>query len=244
MSILINNAQPPEINRFFGMQEDIYLALENSSSLYRYDNIHEFLFEVQLRENILNAAKMLQTSHVQFAPFTTSKFNPIIWKKTNYGYLLHPDVLPSEAIMDIFFNSSAYAFECSTAIVIIFYKAVLDSISINSFNTLFKGLLVWDWHHDRDLGIVTKNGRDFIPGDVVYFFNPEYDRPVWRGENAIYLGGNYYFGHGIGIETAEGMINALNYLRKKNATISAYLLSQHTRLNIKYLTQFSKTLLF
>ena len=235
MSVFVNNAPKPRISHFFGIQREIYHALENSPSLHQYATVNELLFELRLRENIIKAARMLYESQVQFAPFRTSKFNPFIWKKTNNGYLLNPNVLPSHAINDVFINSREYAFECTSAIVIIFYKAVLDSISISRFNASFQGLLVWDWQHDRDLGISTKSGRDFIPGDAVYFFNPEYDQPVWSGENAIYLGGNYYFGHGVGIQTEEGMVQALNTLRKKNAVLSSYLLSQQSRMNMKYL---------
>lgn len=239
MTIFVNYAQKPDPLRFNGVQRDIYFALENNSLLHQYDNVHQLLFEIRLRESIIKAAKMLHDSQVEFSPFTTSKFNPVKWRKIKYGYLQNPDVLPSEAISDVFQNSGEYAFECTTAIVLIFYKAVLDSISISHFNMLFQDLLVWDWKHDYDLGIITKMGSEFIPGDVVYFFNPEYDHPVWSGENAIYLGKDLYFGHGIGIETAEGMVDALNTLRKKGATISAYLIAQHTRLNVKYLAQFS-----
>ncbi|MCQ6274196.1 protein-glutamine gamma-glutamyltransferase [Bacillus sp. V3B] len=244
MTIFVSYEQKPDILRFNGLQRDIYLALERSSSLYQYDTVHQLLFEIVLRGNIIKAAKMLHESQATFAPFTTSRFNPLKWRKTKYGYLQNPNVLPSEAIRDVFQNSREYAFECTTAIVLIFYKAVLDSISITHFNTLFQDLLVWDWKHDQDLGIIAERGRDFIPGDVVYFANPEYDHPVWSGENAVYLGKGLYFGHGIGIKTAEGMVNDLNTLRKKDATISAYLISQHTRLNVKYLAQFSKRLLF
>jgi protein-glutamine gamma-glutamyltransferase len=240
VTIFVNDGQKPDILMFNGLQRDIYLALESNSSLYQYETVHQLLFEIVLRENIIKAAKMLHESQVEFAPFSHSKFNPVKWRKTKYGYLQSPNVLPSEAIRDVFQNSREYAFECTTAIVLLFYKAVLDSIAINHFNTLFQDLLVWDWKHDQDLGIISKRGRDFIPGDVVYFFNPEYDYPVWSGENAVYLGNDLYFGHGIGVKTAEGMVNALNTLRKKNATISAYLIPQHTRLNIKYLSQFSK----
>lgn len=239
--IVISNYDPkPKINRFRGVKRDIFLALENSSMVHQYASLHEFLFDLQLRENLILAARKLHESGVTFAPFQTSKFNPKIWTKTKYGYLLKPFILPSDAIKDIFINGKEYAFECSTAIVIIFYKAVLDTIATSYFNSLFQRLLVWDWNYDRDLGIITKVGRDFIPGDVVYFFNPDFDHPVWAGENTVYLGNELFFGHGIGIETAEGMVKALNTLRKPNSTKSAYLISQYSRLDTQYLAQFAR----
>lgn len=240
MIVLSDYGIKPAVERFQGIKREIYFALENSQMPHMYGSLHELLFDIQLRENIIQTARKLYDSNVAFAPFQTSKFNPKIWKKIKYGYLLNPSVQPSDAINDIFLNSHEYAFECSTAIVIIYYKAVLDSISTSFFNTLFQRLLVWDWNYDRDLGIITTIGRDFIPGDVVYFYNPDFAHPVWTGENTVYLGSGLYFGHGIGIETAEGMIQSLNTLRIENASQSAYLISQHSRLNTKYLSQFAR----
>lgn len=232
----------PSTSHFQGTHKEIFIALDTSPTLHQYDSLHELLFDIRLREQIILAAKALQKSGVKFAPFSTSAFNSQLWEKIKYGYLLKPSVLPSKAINDIFENGKEYAFECSTAIVIIFYKALLNLISLSHFNSLFQRLLVWDWNYDKDLSIITRIGHHFIPGDVVYFFNPDYDHPVWTGENAVYLGNDLYFGHGIGIETEDGMINALNTLRKKGATRSAYLISQHSRLNTKYLSQFAKPL--
>jgi len=241
MMIVINNfeTKPPYTN-FQGIKREIYQALENSPETFQYSSLHEFIFELNLRENIIKAARKLHESEITFAPFNYSKFNPRFWTKIKYGYLLNENVMPSEAIKDVFSNGKEYAFECSTAIVLIFYKAVLDTIATSYFNSLFQRLLVWDWNYDHDLGIITKRGRDFIPGDVVYFYNPDFKHPVWTGENTVYLGGGLYFGHGIGIETEEGMIKALNTLRKPNSTKSAYLISQHSRLNTQYLSQFAR----
>lgn len=239
MSIIINYASKPSASHFQGVQREIFTAIENSPIVHQYNTLHELYFEIMLRENIIQAAKDLHSSEVQFAPFPTSRFNPAIWKKIKYGYLLNPSVLPSDAIIDVFKNSKEYAFECTTAIVLMCYKAVLSSISKSRFNTLFQGLLVWDWNYDHDLGIETKEGRHYIPGDIVYFYNPDFDHPVWTGENSIYLGGDSFFGHGVGMKSAQGMIDALNTLRKKGATQSAYLLPQHSRLNARYLAQFA-----
>lgn len=221
-------------------QAEIFHYLKNSSEVHSYVHNKELLFELMLRENMINSAIALNESEVEFSIFQTSKFNSMYWLKTSRGYMLKPNVLPSDAIKDIFHNGTEYGFECSTAIVVMFYYAVLQSIDERSFNGLFNHLLIWDWSYDEDLGIITKVGSDFIPGDVMYFFNPDYDNPVWIGENVIFLGEDKYFGHGIGIGTAEETIKALNTLRKAGATKSAHLIHQHSRLNYKYLSQFSK----
>lgn len=235
-----DGASSQVLQNLSGKQKEIYNQLDNSLSMFEYDTTFQLLFEIKLRENIIEAALMLKNASVAFTSFKYSRFNPRYWTKGPRGYWLNPNVLPSEAIRDIYENGQEYAFECSTAMVVIFYKAVLDSIRVADFNNLFRGLLVWNWNHDPDLSIITLEGSEFIPGDVVYFMNPDFDKPIWRGENAVVLGNGLYYGHGIGIGTAEEMINALNTLRKQGSTTSAFMLQQHSRLNFKYLAQFSR----
>lgn len=221
-------------------QGEIFRFLKNSLEMHSYENQKQLYFELFLRENLIKSANALNESDVEFSVFQTSKFHTKFWTKTRRGYMQKPNVLPSHAIKDIFKNSHEYAFECSTAIVVMFYYSVLQSIDEGAFNRLFNHLLIWDWSYDEDLGIITKVGNDFIPGDVLYFYNPDYKNPVWIGENVVLLGENEYFGHGIGTGTAEEMIKALNSLRKEDAIKSAYLIHQYSRLNYKYLSRFAK----
>lgn len=228
-----------KLQNLSGKQREIYDHLDQSLTLFEFDSTFQLLFEIRLRENIIESALKLKDASVAFTSFKYSKFNPIYWTKGPSGYLLNPNVRPSDAISDIFNNGQEYGFECSTAMVIIFYKAVLESIRVADFNYLFRGLLVWNWNYDPDLAIITLEGSEFIPGDVVYFMNPDFEMPIWRGENAVVLGKGLYYGHGIGIGTAKEMIEALNTLRKEGSTTSAFMLQQHSRLNSKYLSQFS-----
>ena len=101
-------------------------------------------------------------------------------------------------------------------------------------------MLVWNWNYDPDLAIITKKGRNFVFGDVVYFYNPDHEKPIWLGENAVVMGDDLYFGHGVGLMSAQDMIKALNTLRKPGAVRSAYMLDQHSRLDSKYLYRFSR----
>ncbi|WP_242035152.1 protein-glutamine gamma-glutamyltransferase [Mesobacillus harenae] len=223
-----------------GKQREIYEELEKSSETFIYNTARDLRFEIILREQIIRAALLLKDSGASFTSFRHSNFNPRYWIKRSTGYQLKPTASPAEAVRDVFLNGDIYGFECSTAIVLIYYKAVLEVIGDKNFNLLFGNLLVWNWNYDPDLAIITRPGDEFIPGDVIYFFNPDYKKPIWYGENAVYLGKGLYFGHGIGIGTAAQMIEALNTLRKEGATQSAYLLNQHSRLNFRYLAQFSK----
>ncbi|WP_308218774.1 hypothetical protein [Bacillus cereus group sp. BfR-BA-01347] len=65
-------------------------------------------------------------------------------------------------------------------------------------------MYLYSWHFDPDLGLKTIYINHFLPGDVVYFNNPDFhpQTPWWIGENAVVLGDGTYFGHGLGIKTA------------------------------------------
>ncbi|MBM7573376.1 protein-glutamine gamma-glutamyltransferase [Aquibacillus albus] len=210
--------------------------------VYSYQSIDELLFELKLRKNILVSARAMNQGHAQFAPFAKSYCNPEYWELTkNGGFQLKPGMLPSEAIQDIYKNSSLYGFECATAKVIIYYHAVLNSIGEQLFNQLFANLYLYSWHFDPDLKIQTLNTNHFIPGDVVYFNNPDVDpeRSWWRGENAVVLGDGTYFGHGLGIRTADQIIQALNKRRKPESDQSAYLTNLVTRPSFSHLAKIS-----
>ncbi|ASS98420.1 protein-glutamine gamma-glutamyltransferase [Geobacillus thermocatenulatus] len=226
-------------------EQRILDALVSSPQLYTYSNEQQLRFEIALRNRIVRAAGELAKSRARFAIFRFSRCNSEFWTRDERGgFRLRPDVTASEAIQDIFIHSERYAFECATAIVIVFYKAALDVIDTSTFNRLFADLLLYDWHTDRDLGIRTKKGEPFLPGDCLYFKNPEFDpqTPQWQGENTIYLGDGLFYGHGIGIQTADGIIAALNRRRKQEATKSAYLLPDITQVDFAYLSQFARRL--
>lgn len=242
---------PMTIEQLRGMfpQEQFQEMLElmvKYREVYAYDNMPQLHFELMMRLNTMRAARDLLKSKVQFASFANSYCNEEYWNLNRKGaFLLKKGRKPSDAIRDIFQNGIKYAFECATAIVIIFYKAALDSIGDKAFNYLFQGIVLYDWHSDEDLGIFSRKGNDFIPGDCLYFNNPDFDpkKPQWRGENAIYLGKGMFYGHGIGIRTADGIIQALNKFRKEGAQQTAYLKQQVTRPDYRYLSNYHTSLM-
>lgn len=136
---------------------------------YMYENMEQLRFELIVRINTIDAAHDLLKSKAKFATFAGSYCNDEYWTLNRKGaFILKKGILPSDAIKDIFENGDKYAFECATAIVIIFYKAVLDSIGKNAFNYLFSNIVLYDWHYDEDLGITTKSGNDFLPLGIAY----------------------------------------------------------------------------
>lgn len=211
--------------------------LSSSSAVYSFASIKELKFELDLRDNIIKAARELHKSKLSFRLFRNSMCSTDYWKRTNEGgFSAREDVKPSQAVKDIFINGHKYGTECATAIVIIYYKAAVDMLPEEQFNDLFSYIYLMNWKSiDKDLGVKYYDYvADFLPGDCRYFRNPDVDplTPEWQGENAIDFGDGTYYGHGIGITNAEGVIKALNMHRKSGSVESAYLLNSATRLTL------------
>ncbi|GGD09738.1 protein-glutamine gamma-glutamyltransferase [Pontibacillus salipaludis] len=226
------------------LEEEIIKGMQNSSELYSYSSMNELLFDLNVRKNTIESAEEMSEGEATFRGFRSATCNPDYWYLTPAGgFLIKPTVLPSEGIQDIYNNSSLYAYECATACVIVFYHAVLKSIGASSFNDLFQNLYLYSWNTDPDLGIYTYYANDFLPGDVVYFNNPDYDRvnANYRGENAVAMGSGKFFGHGINIVTTEEMIEFLNSKRYEGSNRSAYLTSSVTRLLVNRFMPYSNT---
>lgn len=220
------------------IEKTIIQEMQNAPIFYSYYSEYELLFELQVRKNIIQSAKEMNKSQAEFTTFAHARCNPKYWQLTRAGgFLLRPDVRPADAILDIFRNSSLYAFECATAIPIIYYHAILNSIGRNSFNSLFRNLYLYSWHTDTDLGIITFYSNHLLPGDVVYVNNPDFDKktPWFRGVNAVLLEDGRLFGHGFNIRTSEEMIELLNETRKPDSQQSAYVTKLVTRPSFKYL---------
>lgn len=194
---------------------------------YEYSSLDALLFELTMRRHTIEACYAMYESGVQFAVFANSRCNPNYWIRTNNGgFLLRNDVKPADAIRDIFINGGQYAFECSGAIIILYYRAVLETIGDPTFNYYFQNLFLREWQKDYDLRLVASYDlNDVYPGDVCYFRNPDFHprHPEWQGENVIMLDRNLYFGHGVGVQTGEGVIANLNRARRPFARRSAYL---------------------
>ena len=223
------------------IERKIISILSSSSEVYKYDSQNQLDFELKLRKSIINAAKDLDRSRFSFSVFRKSKCNPDYWKRTDEGgFALKSGIKPSDAIKDIYIHSSSYRTECATAMVIVYYKALLDIYPEELFNKLFPRIYLMGWQHlDSDFGIVDYiNVKDYLPADCRYFRNPQVDpmSPEWQGENAFDMGNGLYYGHGIGITSAEKIINELNKKRVSGAEISAYLMKSAKRPNFKSLS--------
>jgi protein-glutamine gamma-glutamyltransferase len=200
----------------------------NSTETYRYDTLEQLKFELTLRREIVGAAKKLNSSGMRFAVFHKSQCNPDYWERTsNGGFLLKSGVKPSDAVRDIFVNGRKYATECATAMVIVYYGALREVYPEEIFDDLFRSIYLMNWHRLdpllREVG-TPKTVADILLGDRCYFINPEVDPkvPELQGENVIVLPDGLYYGHGVGITTADRIISMLNANRIEGATQSAY----------------------
>lgn len=214
--------------------------LSDSRAVYRYASIEELKFELDVRKNTVDAALALHRSRLAFRVFRQSRCNEAFWTRTEEGgFRLKSGVSPSSAIRDIYTNSHLYATECSTAIVIVFYKAILESIPEGLFNDLYREIYLMNWKSlDSDLYLrYFYSPPDYLPGDCRYIRNPDVNplTPEWQGENVIYLGDELYYGHGIGIGTADLFIQALNRNRIRGSETSAYLMDDVTHPDYKAL---------
>ncbi|NLL06165.1 MAG: protein-glutamine gamma-glutamyltransferase [Clostridiaceae bacterium] len=215
-------------------------TLHRSTYNYKYSSKEELLFVLEMRKNIVQSSKMLFKSRMRFRTFKESECNEYYWERTREGgFLLKNSVSPSSAIKNIYTHGRLYGTECATAIVIVYYKAVLDTFKDDLFNRLFTNIYLMDWQNlDGRLKVSTyRNPPDFFPGDCRYVKNPDVNplTPQWQGENAIDLGNGYYYGHGVGITTIDEIIYALNRNRKEGSTVSAYLLDSATLPDFKRL---------
>lgn len=217
-------------------------AMISGRETYNYDNADQLKFELELRREIIAASRALDRSGMDFEVFRETKCNPEFWDRTEEGgFRLKSGAVPSSAISDIFQNGRLYGTECATAMMIVYYKALLSLYGESLFNRTFPKIELMDWHHIdrllREAGYVSKR-PDYFPGDRRYFANPDVDplTPQWQGENVIDLGGGLYYGHGIGIRNADSIIRALNRNRSSDADEEARLLDSAGRPDFKKLS--------
>ena len=224
------------------IERQLLEKMSASNEKYSYDNIDQLKFELTLRKNIVNAAIALDRSGMSFADFKNSRCNPEYWKRVhNGGFLLKEGADSGEAVNDIFINGGRYATECATAVMIIYYKALLDTYGEELFNKKITQIYLMDWDVTESLlrGVdMPQPAADILIGDRGYFNNPDFDRssPEWQGENVIVLPDSMYFGHGIGLTTADEIIRDLNSRRMPHASQHAYLMDSVGRPDFKKLS--------
>jgi hypothetical protein len=158
-----------------------------------------------------------------------------------------PEVKPSAAVAHMFSNPHEYGFDCSTANVVVYYKAVLNEIGPKRFDKVMMDLEIGPWRMEGDLTKLMEGSQtsgleatqqwktQLEPGDGAYFRNKAVSLQGLvsgrQGENTIYMGDGMYFGHPYGIKSEEWIIEDLNKHRNSGATISAEMIQVIHRLS-------------
>ncbi|UKS23832.1 protein-glutamine gamma-glutamyltransferase [Paenibacillus sp. HWE-109] len=225
----------------------IYQKKLNSPLTYQYDSLGTLLFELDMRTQIVESSRALSKSGVYFAGFDNTQCNRAYWHLTNHGrFQLKPGAAPQDAIRDIFKNGTSYAFECSMAVVIILYKAILESIDARQFDILFSDLLLFDWQSNSNLHLIDRGViEEAVSGDIIYFENPEYEPTIpWgKGENVIMMENDHYYGHGYGLDLAseQEVIMILNKHRMPGSTQSAFRTDRFVHPDFSYFSLFQNS---
>ncbi len=223
------------------VEHKVLVKMEESSFRYNFKSEDVLKFELLLRKEIAASARALDRSGFGFAVFSKSQCNPEYWnRENNGGFSLKQGKSPSKAIRNIFENGRLYRNECATAMVIVYYGALL-SVFKDRFDETFPYIYLMDWYIIDPLlqGIgYPRKAHDMLIGDRAYFKNPDvHPETMWlQGENVIVLAEDLYYGHGIGIANAETFIEILNRNRKEGAAKSAYLMDEVARPDFELLS--------
>lgn len=224
-----------------GIENLCLSKLAKSGYAYNYASNGELGFELSLRRATVDRAGRLLRAGLNFETFREAYCNKRFWLRSpDGGFELRRGVLPAAAIRDIYENGRAYGTECATAMQIVYYGALLDTVPAGSFNSRFIGIRLMNWHDIsaplRETGMM-RRARDTLPGDRRYFANPDVNltAPELQGENVIDMGDGTYYGHGFGRLRAEQIISQLNRARRPGARREAYLMDTAGRPDYKKL---------
>lgn len=229
------NPAPDGLYQPGGVENGILQQMEQSAERFAYSDAQALQFEIALRAATVGHAVALNRSGMDFSVFRKTRCNPAYWERTpDGGFVLRASVSAAAAIRDIYQNGRQYATECATAMLIVFYGAVLSLYPDALFDRLFGSIRLMNWRYVPPVfaGVARMSpARTFLPGDRQYFMNPDVNplTPEWQGENVILLDGGHYYGHGIGIGGAAEIIRALNENRTQDAMQSAFLMDQAGR---------------
>ncbi|MHC4831130.1 MAG: peptidoglycan-binding protein [Planctomycetota bacterium] len=186
--------------------------------------------DLKIQKCMVEACEAMDAAGHEFALIKDHYANEDFFTMERGGvFKLKPGTNPSDAIDDIFANPDEYGFECATAMVIVYYKAMKDMIGDKDFDAIMGDLKIGPWVNERDLDSiqsVSGSGQTESdgthkpkPGEYRYIRNWDVSKKGkaagWQGENVIYMGNGKYYGHPFGEASADAIVSHLNGHRKK-----------------------------
>lgn len=201
--------------------------------------------DLAFRAAVVRASEELAQSGAAFAGTAKQdKVNEVLWTMGYGGKMQVRKWLkdggigkPSVALRDIFKNGDQYGFECATAMMVIYHKAILDHVGDEAFDRLFtepRNLKFFRWNIEDDDFVDVKRlahvPSKLKPGSHYYYKNEGADpkNSAWGGENVIYLGDGKFYAHGIRgasgnfVVTEEEILTTLRNLRSPDSTIEPH----------------------
>ncbi len=186
--------------------------------------------DTRLRAEMVAACHEMGRAKHAFSLIRDHHANPAFFsvRPEDGTFVLRAGVRASQALNDIFQNPRAYGFECATAMVIVYYRAMQRLLGDEDFDRVCADLVIGPWQQENHLErshIRGPRAAELGPADYTYIRNhdvsPEGRAGGWQGENVIYLGDGLYYGHPFGVASADTIVQHLNDFRRSGATRSA-----------------------
>ena len=210
--------------------------------------------DLAFRAAVVRAGHDLAASGATFAGNSKEdKVNEVLWTQGYGGRMAvrkwMPDGSigkPSVALRDIFKNGDKYGFECATAMMVIYHKAILDHVGDEAFDRMFsepRQLKFFRWSvEDDDFTEVKRLAHrpsTLKPGSHYYYKNPGAapENSAWGGENVIYLGDGKFYAHGIRgasgsyVVTEKEILDTLRGLRAPDSTVEPHRIDMEMHLD-------------
>lgn len=182
---------------------DVCLTLsveDPSGAKLTSDSLHVLnSFELILRRHICEAATNQFASGLQFnAPYTVANCSStnVFWETNGVGISIKAGANTADAIENIFSSGATFGADCYSALVIVWYKAVLDTFEECSpangrskFASSFSSITISSTNstYPPNLGNQTYSSYRF--GDWRYIDNPDFalSTPQFKGFNVIQM---------------------------------------------------------
>ena len=206
-----------------------FVLAKDSSGCFEVRQVGQVLADrVRIGVAIVNVCRAMARAEDKFGTASCLICSPVYWGVSwdpEY-HDVNPAVRPSEAVNDIFEHPSQYSFGSADAVTFVYVKAILDLIGPKDFDRVADGLQMGPTvlsaffennvtdTGSGDCAAVQGRRAQFKPGDVAYFYNANADNEARRtrgaAQHAVYLGGDQWYAHPLGIVREKAIIDYLN----------------------------------
>lgn len=216
---------------------------------------------VRVGAAVVSACLEMHQAHHEFAIAPRQKFSSEFWRRD--GQLSHfatfhlkPGAKASAAMNDVFLHPDAYRFECATALVLVYYRAIQKLIGDADFDRIMGDLKIGPWEFEADLErFLLRSGRGDQPatearaealkfGEYTYTKNWAVSWWGWakgcQGQNQIRLDQDLYYAHSYELVGQGDIVARENGARVFGAQTSASMTDRQERLDPKLLAERQK----